>query len=166
MSFLQEAIFDTLLQSGRNKPLDLRDPNMIKQTKLFHTNKHSNNLPWGDDLLIKDSKVIRIAFRNINSFPIYANDTRNLEFVSDIKQGSFDIYGLTETNIAWNRLDRSALPSERFRGKFEAAHWISSNNTQTADDTKQIQQSGGTMLVCVNKLCHKVLTSGKEKMGR
>ena len=93
MSFLQEAIFDTLLQSGRNKPLDLRDPNMIKQTKLFHTNKHSNNLPWGDDLLIKDSKVIRIAFRNINSFPIYANDTRYLEFVSDINQGTFDGIG-------------------------------------------------------------------------
>ena len=157
---------DTLLQSGRNKLLDLRDPSASKQTKLLRTNTHSNNLPWGDDFLIKDSRVMRIACRNINSFPIHANDTRNLEFASNINQGSLDIYGLTETNVAWNRLDRSALTSERFGGKFEAAHWICSNDTQTADETKQIQQSGGTMLVCVNKLCHKILTSVTDKMER
>ena len=152
-----------------------------KQIKLYKDKTHPNSSAWGDTLTTKDSGTIRIAFRNINSFPIHSKDTRNLEFISDIHNGCFDIYGITETNIAWNMLDRSTLPSERFRGKFEAAHWICSNNTQEAVSNKSLQQSGGTMMVCVsnkslqqsgetmmvcvNKLCHRVLRSGKDKMG-
>ena len=140
--------------------------NRTKQTKLFQQQPYPNSQPWGDTLSVKASDDIRIAFRNINSFPIHSKDSRNLEFINDIYEGGFDIFGLTETNVAWNKLDRASLPAERFRGKFEAAHWTYSNHNQDAIDNKAIQQSGGTLMVCTNQLCHRVICSGKDPMGR
>ena len=99
MSLIRKAIGDNLLQSGL-QPRESRHSNKSKQTKMVNTNAHPNSSPWGDNLLTKASKVIRIALRNINYFPINVNDTRNLEFVADINEGNFDIYGLTETNVA------------------------------------------------------------------
>ena len=79
--------------------------NRTKQIKLFQQQTYPNFQPWGDTLSVKTSDDIRIAFRNINSFPIHSKDSRNLEFINNIYDGGFDISGLKETNVAWNKLD-------------------------------------------------------------
>lgn len=127
---------------------------------------YSNQESWGDPLSKKQDNIIRFAFRNVNSFPIHTNDIRNDDLISDINKGEFDLLGIVETNIAWNKLSRPSLPSERFRGKFESSHWIFANNIQDSKDVKQIQQSGGSLMVCVNALCHRVLKSGGDTLGR
>ena len=88
------------------------------------------------------------------------------EIIEDIRQGDFDIYGVAETNIAWSKLPRESLPAERFRGKFEHAHWTYSNNVSAAKHIRTHQQSGGSLMVGVNHICNRVLASGSDPFGR
>ena len=143
-------------------------PNMnrSRQSHLHTSTLFPNDQPWGDRLMEKVNNTIRFAFRNINSFPIYPNDVRNTEFIADIYDGCFDIYGIAETNIAWTKLSRTALPAERFRGKFEQSHWTYSNNINTAKDITAVQQSGGSLMVNINQICNRVMASGKDLQGR
>jgi hypothetical protein len=54
---------------------------------------------WG--LKKKAVGTIRFGFNNINGMGTRQTDTRNKDLQSFIKSGEFDLFGMTETNIAW-----------------------------------------------------------------
>jgi hypothetical protein len=54
---------------------------------------------WG--LQNKAEGIIRFGFNNINGMGTRQSDLRNKELYGFIKSGEFDIFGMTETNVAW-----------------------------------------------------------------
>jgi Reverse transcriptase (RNA-dependent DNA polymerase) len=125
-----------------------------------HRSSALNHQHWGDSLRPKSSHSLRIAFRNINSFPMSAANSRNLELTKDINDGGFDILGLGETNIAWNRLPEADSLKERFRGTFEAANYNASHNS--AIDWTAKRQSGGTLTVTNSPTCYRIIKTGND----
>jgi hypothetical protein len=126
----------------------------------------SNDQYWGDTLNKKPENSFRIAFRNIKSLPTSANNNRNEKLVEDINKGEFDIFGAAEVNICWKNMHDKDRLRERFRGCFEAAHYIASYNQDKNCHEKR--QFGGTTIISTNKACHRIISSGVDptKMGR
>jgi hypothetical protein len=103
-------------------------PRLVQQ----HINETSNNnRRWGHELRNKEENHFRIGLRNINSIPTYSKHSKNELMIKDIIDGDFDVFCLTETNVAWHNIPSNDQPSNRFRGKLEFAKYITSNNKDT-----------------------------------
>jgi hypothetical protein len=66
----------------------------------------SNCTHWGDNMAKKLEGTLRFAFRNINSLPVRTPNSRHDELLYDIRKGQFDLFGILETNLCWQHLDR------------------------------------------------------------
>ncbi len=98
--------------------------------------------PWGHPIPeTKSDSAFRIGFRNINSLPIQATDVKNDLIMRDIRQYSFDVFGFSETNLAWQNLPQRDRVYDRFKGKLEFSKFVFANNKDP--EYKEQQQSGG-----------------------
>jgi hypothetical protein len=82
--------------------------------------------------------------------------------IKDVIDGDFDIFCLTETNVAWYNVPSSDQPTNRFRGKLKFSKYITSHNQDK--EYKGKQQSGGKMTICRNNICSRIIETGKEGM--
>lgn len=127
--------------------------------------KHDDE--WGDPFNHnKDDDVFRIGLRNINGLPIDASHMKNYEIFSDIRTGKFDVFGITETNLAWHTLTESDRINERIRGKLEFMRYSSSYNRDMTFTDKR--QYGGTMTISQGSSSGRVVTTGRDncQLGR
>jgi hypothetical protein len=105
----------------------------------------SNEQAWGDTIGKKEEGVLRIACRNINSMPMSASNSKNLELVEDMKVGEIDLIGLSEVNISWRHLPPEDQYKERFRGCFESLNIVLANNQDK--EHKERRQLGGNAIL-------------------
>jgi hypothetical protein len=84
----------------------------LRQQSLHTIPRVDNKQPWGDSYTNKAPTDLRIAFRNVNSIPQRATDSRNTELQADINELQTDLYCAAETNIAFNLLPDIDLPRE------------------------------------------------------
>ncbi len=144
-----------------------RSANLIQQSLVpRERNNVSFDHPWGHSMPIKTETHFRLGFRNINTLPIQATNVKNDLLVQDIRENDFDLFGISETNIAWQNLPVRDRIHDRFCGKFEFSKFVSSNNKDTSFQEKQ--QSGGTLIICHGHTCARVMEWGTDKsvLGR
>jgi exonuclease III len=129
-------------------------------------NQFTNDMAWGDTLERKETGTLRFAFRNVNSLPAFAAHSKNDELIQDIRKAQLDIFGMSEININWSRIQACDQLRERFRGCFEAIHLCTSHNLRS--DSQDKRQIGGTCMFTNDKTCYRIITSGSDdsKMGR
>lgn len=143
--------------------------NLLRQSNIpnLRTRVIQNNEEWGDPFNTnKDEDVFRIGLRNINGMPIDANQLKNYEIFSDIRTGNFDIFGITETNLAWHTLNEADRLNERLRGKLEFMRFSHSYN-KDFNITDKLQY-GGTMLISQGSSSGRVIATGQDpcQLGR
>ena len=98
---------------------------------------------WGHHLPIeKSDSAFRIGFRNINSLPVQATDIKNDLVIQDIREYNFDVFGLAETNLAWQNLPQRDRVYDRFKNKLEFSKFVSSNNKDPEYLDRQQSSSG------------------------
>jgi hypothetical protein len=109
--------------------------------------------------------MIGIGLRNVNSLPTKATQSENDILLNDIMEGQFFIFCATEVNLAWNNLRAADNLKERFKGKLEFAHYVSSNNLDK--QYKEQYQRGGT-LINSGSICARIIESRRDKsiLGR
>jgi hypothetical protein len=137
----------------------------LQQTRLYPTAFNPNE-PWGNSLQNKQMNVIRIGFRNIRSLPISITEDKNQQLCDDIKSGQFDVFGMSEINLAWHRLSYESLPSRRFRSLLDTSKFVFGNNRHDLNCSNK--QKGGTMIGIVDQTCHRVIRMGNDErnLGR
>jgi hypothetical protein len=70
----------SIVSQRHNRRRTRRRPTInYRQTSLRTTTQVTNEQPWGDEHTNKSLTDLRIAFRNINSLPQRATDSRNKE---------------------------------------------------------------------------------------
>ena len=114
----------------------------------------------------KSDSTFRVGFRNINSLPMQATDIKNDIIIRDIRQYNFDVFGMAETNVAWQHVPQRDRVYDRFKGKLEFSKFVSSNNKDPEFIDKQ--QSGGTLTMCHGHACARVMDCGRDNsiLGR
>ena len=71
--------------------------------------------PWGDQWKEeKDEKVLRIGFLNVGGLTAEAHSTKDLDLRQSLSKQDFDIFGMSETNLAWHLLPTAARPHKCF----------------------------------------------------
>jgi hypothetical protein len=70
----------------------------------------------------KEAGVVRIGFNNINGLGTTTNDIRNLEVHGFLKEGDFDVFGMTETNLHWRNCNVQA--KDLMYGWFRRSHIV------------------------------------------
>lgn len=98
-------------------------------TLQLQNNDERNDLHWGDKISNKLDHHLRIGCRNINGMPLSSIHSKNDEIVRDINATQFDIFGMTETNINWRKLEDKDRLHGRMRGRFEFSNKSFSYNT-------------------------------------
>jgi hypothetical protein len=135
-------------------------PRQYIQQSIRTSNKTNKGTWWGHQMPSKKEGHLRLGLRNINSLPINSSHSKNSIFTAEIMDGNFDIFCATEVNVAWSNLSEKDKCSERFRGHFEFAKIITSNNKDNTYSDKF--QRGGTLMVCQGHTCGRVISSGTD----
>jgi hypothetical protein len=130
---------------------------VLVQQSISTQARTNTNKGWGHKFHKKLEGHFRIGLCNINSLPIYKKHSKNDLLIQDIEDGEFDVFCLTEINVAWHNIINDDRIAERFRGKLEFAKYITSHNTDK--DYKTKQQSGGTMTICTGNICARTYDS-------
>jgi hypothetical protein len=117
---------------------------------------------WGHQRPIKGDNVLRIGLKNINSLPLQSSHSKNTILTSDIISGNFDLFCATEINLAWHNVPTNLRVKEHFRGHFEFAKIITSNNKDIL--FKDTYQRGGTLMVCNGSMCGRIMATGEDHL--
>jgi hypothetical protein len=90
---------------------------------LGHRTKDKDEEEHGfDEIDYKLKHTLRVCFININGIPKSANHPKNKEIYNAIENNNIDIIGMTETNIAWNKIDQTDRWREQTIGWWESTH--------------------------------------------
>lgn len=157
---------NNITPSSPSPPIQLRDPPHEAQPP-DNQPEHRDNLGWGDNLLPKPSRTIRLGVRNVRSLPSTSNGDKNTNLIQDIQDASLDIIGINEINVSWQSVSVTDSLQSRFRPKFEAVKIVTSNNrTDTPIGTKR--QMGGTATGAINSMAYRIKESGVDpsNLGR
>jgi hypothetical protein len=152
----------TYLQQQRQRVS--RNRCFMRQTIIPNPTIIDNDSFWGHNLEFKQQNALRIAFRNVNYLPAKAEDSRNHEYMLDLKSANIDLIGISETNLAWNRLSDTHQPKEQWMGYFEAQSIVYIHNYANKGNTS-INQSGGTLLFCQVKITYRKFGQGSDTTG-
>lgn len=118
---------------------------------------------WGDRIRPKEENHLRIAFQNINRFPMYASDPKNDSIRAFVKGINADIVGMAEMGICWHRLPTKERIWERTRGWFETLKTsVGYNKKEKKPNTVQW---GGTSIWSINNAAHRATESGSDPLG-
>ena len=103
-------------------------------------------------------------YLNINGIPQNKNNHKNQLILNNFKNFEADIFGLTETNLNWPKLDQSHNWRERTTGIWETSHSTIGFNRKDIH-TQSPFQPGGTLLHSTNKSCHRIITTDLDPSG-
>jgi hypothetical protein len=121
---------------------------------------------FGDEITKKQRNTLCIAFQNIGGLPLNKNDIKEENLRSGINNWNFDIFGLLETNIDWQRQSENNKLWHRTREWWEHLHISHSHNT-TCPPIED-KQFGVTAVFTINDSAHRVTAKGKDSsnLGR
>ncbi len=117
----------------------------------------------GDHLSKKPSNTLRTGFQNIGGFPIDKTKLKEDLIRAGITIGSFDIFGIAETNIDW-----WTMPEDH-KLYYQSKHWWDTlhlshafNSTACPSSAKQY---GGTAVFSINRSAHRAIDQGSDITG-
>jgi len=119
---------------------------------------------WGKPLGKKQQNHIRICFQNVGGIIPAADDDLKLTVLRQFtQQHNIDVFGFAEHNVCWDVIQKTQQLAERTKGWWENAHWTTAFNQQDKNPTAH--QPGGTGVLTVNQLSHRVMHSGGDASG-
>lgn len=116
----------------------------------------------GDQLHAKKSKIVRLAFRNIDHLPENRNAPKNAGIVRDIYDAELDIMGISEVNLAWQNVSQYDRLEKHFRKNFQYSKFTSSNNRNDLP-IGTTHQVGGTILGCIGNIACRIISINKDE---
>jgi hypothetical protein len=118
----------------------------------------------GDPLLLNDNdKILRIGFVNCNGIPPLNAHPKNSSIFTTLTDHSFDIVGMAEVNLCWNKIASSQRWKSRTLGWWETSSSILAYNIN--DISNSYYQPGGTMQISINKAAHRIIQQGRDPSG-
>lgn len=118
---------------------------------------------WGDSIQQKDAATIRIMFQNVNGLPRRNNEFNNRSLYGVIADHNIDIFMMSEINVNWRNIPEDHKLYCRMNKWFEALHISLANNvTEIIPDE---HQWGGTGILSINKMSHRVMERGSDQTG-
>ena len=143
----------------------------------FRTDRQQDNsssqelkIIYGDELEtnrdIYDDSVLCLSL-NVNGLKHEHWKAKNDRLRQFLKKYEFDIMGLQETNLNWNKVGAIDTWEERTMGWWKGGNTpIKANNKKDIIDT--IHQPGGCMMTTVNKAKRKIIGCGVDSrnLGR
>jgi hypothetical protein len=147
----------------RSIPKDKTIPQTVTQLQpiLF---QQSDNEAVGDDLeSIDETKTLRIYYQNVNGITASKGTSKWNEINETMVRHKVAIFGLTETNIEWNKYKNQTIMKSVLRKHFKHATMQTSTTTMKFDDD---YKPGGTCTVITNDWTGRVLTSITDETGQ
>ena len=124
------------------------------------TPRDDTHQDWGDDSKIKNKQHFRIATININGLPQHRQHPKYGTLREQVTTHHIDIIGLSETNLKWNRFSCYDRMTQRTSKWWENTHCKYAYNIHDVSTAKF--QPGGTALLSINQLSHKVFPSKSQ----
>jgi len=119
---------------------------------------------WGNTLGKKGATAIRVVLQNVDGFSQDDNMDLKTELLRQfVTDQEVDVFGFTKANTCWDLLPPKHRLPERTHGWWENSHWsLGYNWVETQTST---YQPGGTGVLVVNQLSHRILRSGDDPTG-
>ncbi len=119
---------------------------------------------WGNLLGKKHQDSIRICFQNVGGLVTITDGDLKLTVLRHFtQQCQIDVFAFAEHNICWDLIPKQQQLSERTRGWWENAHWVTSFNKR--EKYPIAHQPGGSGLGVFNYLSHRALQPGSDHTG-
>jgi hypothetical protein len=109
----------------------------------------------------KEDRVVRIGFNNINGIGAKANDVKNVEIHGFMRQGNFDIFGMSETNIHWR--NNNTQPKDIMYGWFQRMNISQRYYKEYPMSGKH--QVGGVLQVAIGDFTTRIKSCGGDEAG-
>jgi hypothetical protein len=124
----------------------------------------NGNMAIGDNIdPIDDNKTFRIYYQNVNRISASKGTSKWNEINETMTRHQVALFGLTETNIEWNKYKNQLIMKSVLRKHFKQATMQTSTTTMKfADDYKP----GGTCTVTTNKWTGRTLTTIADNTGQ
>ena len=120
------------------------------------TNRRDTDDTWGDDSYIKNKKQhFRITTININGLPQNRSHPKYGTIREQVATHHIDVLGLSEVNLKWNRFSCYDRLIQRTSKWWENSHCRYAYNSHDVSSAKF--QPGGTAILSINHLSHKVI---------
>ena len=124
----------------------------------------NGNTAIGDNIdPIDDNKTFRIYYQNVNGISASKGTSKWNEINETMTRHKVALFGLTETNIEWNKYKNQLIMKSVLRRHFKQATMQTSTTTMKfADDYKP----GGTCTVTANIWTGRILTTIADNTGQ
>lgn len=93
--------------------------------------------------------------RNISSLPHHFQEDKNEGISREFVDTEADIVGLSEINLAWQKVSHDDSLAQRFKSRLEASRFVSSTNT-TDTPISTATQYGGTITGCIGTMTFRI----------
>ena len=128
-------------------------------------NQYDANQSWGDKLDTKSTRILRIYFQNINGFNATNIYDDWIDTYTVLNNKNIDIYGLVETNIAWNPTLQNRLHAILRHKLGGGGNTIKMTTSSCNEPTLGLYQPGGTCLVAQKKIVGRIGQMGYDPSG-
>ena len=119
---------------------------------------------FGDRLsTTRSAGTIRIGTQNVRGIGRTRAGRKNGEWRLIVDKYKMDAFCMNELNVDWRKVSDKDKLKNRVRGWWEAAAVNEANNV--TEDASSAEQFGGTAIVAVNSLAHKVFDRGRDPSG-
>ena len=128
---------------------------------------HTNNYIFGDKLGKKQRSNIRIGFQNFNGLTGKHNDPVDDSLREWITSKEFDVFGISEVNLYWPRVNRQLQFHERLTRWWAPGQTrgLFAYNKNESRKKRSIRQYGGTAQVCRHEACLREQNRGEDPRG-
>ena len=122
----------------------------------------------GDECALKLSTSLRLMTQNINGFGQFAENIKELAVKELLIEKKIDVMGIQETNVCWHKMQNKHKIWDRFRGWKECGSCKVSVAYNSIDTISAKSQYGGTSLITMDMLAHRLIDSGVDdtNLGR
>ena len=127
------------------------------------TDMDIGNRNWGDARLLRREDCLRVGFWNCGGLPQSNQDPKNRMLRNWILSNNFDVVGLSEVNVHWKALQNDQRLPERTNGWFESLHLSMAYLSDWPSKTPY--QVGGSTLLSLNRMAHRVSNKGWDTSG-
>lgn len=118
---------------------------------------------WGNVRAKEAILALRIGLLNHGGFPPEAAHGKNHDIREFVSKHGFDVVGLTENNLNWQKVPVQNRLHERTRGWFEALH-LTTAYYQAFNGISEFLP-GGVSLWSMKQAAHRVMESGRDATG-
>jgi hypothetical protein len=126
--------------------------------------QQSENTSIGDDFEpIDDKKIFRIYYQNVNGISTSKGTSKWNEINATMAKNKVAMFGLTETNVDWNKHKNQAIMTLVLRKHFRHATMQTSTSTMKFTDDYNL---GGTCTVTTNNWTGRILTQICDNTGQ